>query len=313
MTGFLAGLGAKLAERWATLLVLPGLIYLAVGSAATVLGHRHALDLTQLTNEINRVASRPASSNAGAILLVSAGALAASAVAGLLAAALGQVLERFWHRPQGHYLVDRVTRSRSLRWQRADRAADRLLIQNARDRPEGAPAVGRLSPETVRALARRDAIALEPPAAPTWIGDRFHALAERMRRAYALDVYAVWPRLWLVLPDQPRADITTARDAHTAAARLGGWTVLYLLLTAVWWPALPVAALLAGIAWYKARQTAEAMAELIEAAVDCHARDLAAQLGLACEGRITRRIGEAMTDLLRKDRETRSDLDREEH
>ncbi|MGH3696720.1 MAG: hypothetical protein ACRDRX_22520 [Pseudonocardiaceae bacterium] len=164
------------------------------------------------------------------------------------------------------------------------------------------------SQPTVRALARRDAIAPEPPAGPTWIGDRFHALAVRVRRAYALDIHAVWPSLWLLLPDQPRAEITAARDAHTAAGRLGGWAVLYLLLGTVSWPALLAAAIRAAIAWYRARRTAQTLAELIEAAVDCHARDLATRLGFDCEGPLTRRVGVTMTDLLNKDPETRIEL-----
>ena len=37
MTGFLAEIGSKLADRWAALLVLPGLLYAAAVTAAAVL------------------------------------------------------------------------------------------------------------------------------------------------------------------------------------------------------------------------------------------------------------------------------------
>jgi hypothetical protein len=308
MTGFLAGLGTKLAEKWVALLVLPGLVYLSAAAVAVILGHRHALGLSLLASDIDRLAARPASSNAGVILLTATAALAASATVGLLASALGSVLEWSWHRPEHRWLSSWLTRNRRSRWQRADHAADRHIADDVRNHSWNSTASARLSPATARALARRDAIAPEPPAGPTWIGDRFRALAVRVRRAYALDVHAVWPSLWLLLPDQPRAEITAARDAHTAASRLGGWAVLYLLLGTVWWPALVAAVLLAAMAWYRARRTAQTLAELIEAAVDCHARDLATRLGFDCEGPLPRHVGVTMTDLLNKDPETGIEL-----
>ncbi|MFI6536976.1 hypothetical protein ACIBHY_31315 [Nonomuraea sp. NPDC050547] len=87
----------------------------------------------------------------------------------------------------------------------------------------------------------------------------------RVRRAYALDLLAAWPRLWLLLPDPPRAEITAVQDGHAAAARLGGWALLYLLLGAVWWPALIAAMVLGLTSWYRARSTADVLAALIEA------------------------------------------------
>jgi hypothetical protein len=305
MTGFLAGLGTKLAERWVALLVLPGLIYISAAAAAVVLGHRHALDLSLLASDIVRLAAQPASSNVGVILLTATAVVAASAAAGLLASALGQALEWSWHRPEHRRLSSWLTRNRRSRWQRADQAADWHIADDVRNHSRNSTASAKLSPATIRVLAHRDAIAQEPPAGPTWIGDRFRALAVRVRRAYALDIHTVWPSLWLLLPDQPRAEITAARDGYTAAGRLGGWAILYLLLGTVSWPALLAAVLLAAIARYRARRTAQTLAELIEAAVDCHTRDLATRLGFDCEGPLTRHVGVAMTDLLNKDPETR--------
>jgi hypothetical protein len=42
------------------------------------------------------------------------------------------------------------------------------------------------------------------------------------------------------------------------------------------------------------------LADLTEALTDVHARDLAAALGIECEGRVTRTTGEALTRALGK-------------
>ncbi|MFE0155881.1 hypothetical protein ACFWY5_52720 [Nonomuraea sp. NPDC059007] len=303
MNSFLAGIGAKLAERWATLLVLPGLIYLFAGTVAGVLGHRHALNVSWLASWIDRMAAEPVSASMGAILLVSAGVLSASAVAGLLASVLGRALEWAWHRPEGRRLSRFLTGRRRARWDREDARITRELAASV---PSGRSTV-RLPPAAVAALGRRDAVSLEPPAGPTWIGDRFRALTVRVRRAYALDLLAVWPRLWLLLPDPPRAEITAVQDSHAAAARLGGWALLYLILGAIWWPALLAAVVLGLTSWYRARSTAEVLAALIEAAVDLHACDLAAQLGLSDGGPVTRGLGRSIAELIEKSPETRLD------
>ncbi|NUU21043.1 MAG: hypothetical protein HOV68_05935 [Streptomycetaceae bacterium] len=305
MTGFLAGLGAKLAERWAALLVLPCLIYVSAMTSGLVLGHRHALDSARLTAWIDDMATRHTASNAGVILLVAAGVLSASAVAGLLASALGNTLEWSWHRPEQGSLSRALTRRRQARWRAEDARFARELAAAAAS--VVSPAVrGRtpqLPPGAATALIRRNAVALEPPVGPTWIGDRFRALTRRVHRAYALNLHAAWPSLWLLLPDQPRAEISAGRDAHSAAARLGGWAVLYFLLGTLWWPALPAAVLLFAIAWYRARVTAAVLAELLEAAVDLYIRDLAAHLGLTPDDPLTTRTGQAITDLLEKSSE----------
>ncbi|WP_326770755.1 hypothetical protein OG978_44460 (plasmid) [Streptomyces sp. NBC_01591] len=48
MGGLLSELGKKLAERWFSLLVLPGALYLAVLAVAQTLGHTHPFDALRL-------------------------------------------------------------------------------------------------------------------------------------------------------------------------------------------------------------------------------------------------------------------------
>lgn len=96
MTTFLATLGGKLADTWVSLLVLPGLLYLAVLSAAPVLGHRHALDHGLLTARIDALADDPAAHAPGTVIVFGVLLLVAAAGVSRLTAALGAGVERLW-------------------------------------------------------------------------------------------------------------------------------------------------------------------------------------------------------------------------
>ncbi|SDP26715.1 hypothetical protein [Lentzea jiangxiensis] len=130
------------------------------------------------------------------------------------------------------------------------------------------------------AYARRDRVALEPPERPTWISDRRHALTLRVHRAHGLDITAVWPRLWSVLPDNCRADIHTAQSAYAAAATLTGWAVLYAALVPLWWPLAAIATVTFLTSRVQGRAAMRTLCELVEAAADLHVRSLAEQLGV---------------------------------
>ncbi|KUL21384.1 hypothetical protein [Streptomyces regalis] len=286
MSTFLSTLAGKAAEKWLALLVLPGLVYVACLGAAAVLGHHDALNAVELQHVIDRSATHSSASSPGAILLTAAAVLAAAALAGLTARALGVAVERLWTVPDDRGPARLLVRHRRRRWLRADQERAEAETRSA----------------IARAITRRNAIALELPERPTWIGDRFHAVDERVYRAYDLDLTSAWPRLWLVASDSVRAELGTARDAYGAAARLGGWALLYLPLAVWWWPALPGAAVIALTAWIRGREAAAVLADLVEATVDLHGTLLAQELGLTGERpALTRDTGYDVTVILRKD------------
>ncbi|MEV0640996.1 hypothetical protein AB0I77_39970 [Streptomyces sp. NPDC050619] len=286
MSTFLAALAGKAAEKWLGLLVLPGVCYLACVVAAAVLGHGDALNPGELQQAVDRLAAHPGASNAGAILLVAAGVLAAAALAGLCAGASAVAVERLWTMRGDQWPARALVRRRVRRWRQADAACE---------------AAGTRS-DLARATERRDTIALVRPRRPTWIGDRFHAVDQRVYDAYDLDLGSAWPRLWLVVPDAVRSELVSAREAYGAASRLAGWAPLYLILGAWWWPALLVAVVVAATAWVRGRTAAAVLADLVEATVDLHATTLAEELGVTGERpALTRDIGEAITTTLRKD------------
>ncbi|MEU7067318.1 hypothetical protein [Streptomyces sp. NPDC046161] len=304
MGGFLSALGQKLAERWLTLLALPGALFLATTIAARTLGQAHALDLRRLTERITQWAQNPtATTLAGQIVLLSA-VLAAAAVAGLAAQGLGALVQRIilavdwrtWPRPLRQWTHTRVTR-RQARWtaardryrQQLDADARTLALQQRRADPAPRQAAH-------QALLR---IAAEAPDRPTWSGDRIHAVTVRLKRDHHLDLPVLWPHLWLILPEATRAEITGAEQALTRATTLAGWTLLYAPLTVWWWPAAPLVVVLSLTCRYRMRSAADSYARLLEAAAQLHTTELATQLGIGHTGPLDSALGDALTHQLR--------------
>ncbi|MGW9037006.1 hypothetical protein ACWGQ4_18955 [Streptomyces sp. NPDC055721] len=324
MTAFLATLGGKLADTWLSLLVLPGLLYLAVASAGSVLGHRNPFDHGRLIERIDTMAGAPATHSPGTVVLVAALVLAGSAGVSRLAGALGGGVERLWlgDWPRPLRPVARaLTRRRARRWSAADARYRQALTARAlraasasasvsastsASTSEGPSALGDVrddsttAPDTAELGEARNLIALTHPTRPTWMGDRLLAADARVHRSYAIDLTSAWPRLWLLLPDTAHTEIQTARAALTGAARRAAWGRLYVLPALWWWPAAVIVAVTWAGAWRQGRLAVHEFAELVEAAVDLHGRDLATALGIPCEERLTAAEGLEITRTLRK-------------
>ncbi|MEW2812178.1 hypothetical protein AB0929_34635 [Streptomyces massasporeus] len=302
MNAFLGELGRKLAERWVTLLLLPGALYVAVVTAASVLGQGRALDLRGLSSWIDGLAAARGAGQVGIVVLVAAGALTAATGAGLCAAALGEGVALLWamegRRGPGRWLAER----RRQRWQRAyaEVVAARRAVALSAVPPHGADPEARAALRASLDRCRR--ICPVPADRPTWIGDRLRAVDLRVHHAYRVDLEALWPRLWLALPDPARTELTDAYAAYRANARLTGWGLMYLLVALWWWPAALVAAVTLATAWFRARGAAESLADLVEGAVDLYGRDVATVLGVLADGEgLDRASGDAVSALLRKD------------
>jgi hypothetical protein len=279
VTGFLSELGKRLAERWLTLLVLPGALWVGFAVGAVMLGHRHAFDVGLL---VLQVPEWTRTTNEQVTLL--AVLLGASAAVGLAAQAIGSAVERLalattwrtWPRPWRWLAEFRVAR-RKARWAEANAEFHRL----GNLAYEALVAGQRLDPgPRVRAYRRRERVAPECPDRPTWSGDRLNAVAVRVDRDLHLDLATVWPNLWLVLPGEIRAELTAARQSLTRGATLAGWAIMYAPLTVWWWPAVMITVGTAVAGRYRLRAAADVYADLVEAAARTFVGDLATKLGV---------------------------------
>ncbi|WP_141747266.1 hypothetical protein [Streptomyces agglomeratus] len=294
----LTELGKKLAERWLSLLVLPGALYLAVAATAYTLGHARPFDLHLLTDQITTGAKAPAVATAGGQVVLLAAVLAGAAAVGLMAQSLGSLAEQLhlaadWQTwpAVARRVAGLATKYRRRRWRTASEDWHRLRQDAATARTRGTRADPAARHAARAAMTR---ISPEHPDRPGWSGDRIHAAAVRLERDFHIDLAVLWPHVWLILPDTVRTEITAARQTLARATTLTAWSLLYLPLAAWWWPATAITAVLAFTSWRRTRTAADTYATLLEAATRLHARDLAEHLGLdPCP--LTQDVGDSLT------------------
>ncbi|MFI1936195.1 hypothetical protein ACH44C_03200 [Streptomyces purpureus] len=299
-SAFLSALGGRIAERWLTLLALPGLLFIAAATTATVLGHEHWSDAGKLRTWLDTLAAAPASRSAGTIALVALGLLLGAAAVGTAAQTLGAAVELLWCAEPRGPLLRRLADRRLRRWRAADAAFRTALVTAGRARVAGADDADRLAGLAESRYADRDRIAAAPPRHPFAMGDRLAAPGQRLWRTYRLDLAAAWPHLWLLAADGTRAELHAARVRFAAAARLCAWGAGYLVLGLWWWPAALIGLAATATALHRGRSAAQSFAELTEALADLHLRDLAATLGIPSETPLDRALGERLSQTLRK-------------
>jgi hypothetical protein len=303
VNAFFAELAKKLAERWVGLLAVPGLLFVATAWAGVRLGWAHALDLALLRAQVTALGTAQGKLTVSAQILSAVGLLLASCGIGLVVQALTAPVRAVWLGlwPRGlHRLRDRLTTARAGRWnahvekrhalQREHPAADRT--------PEQQAAID-------DAADRANRIALAPPARPTWMGDRVAAVEQVALNRYSLDLTFGWSRLWLVLPDPVRADLSAAHGQFAATVVTFAWAIPYAVLTVWWWPAAIIALTVGITGWTRARSALAELTDLTEATLDLHGRTLAASLGLAppdSKGALFPDEGQAITRQTRKGR-----------
>ncbi|MEU3643266.1 hypothetical protein AB0E59_07810 [Lentzea sp. NPDC034063] len=302
MTGFLGQLGKNLADKWLSLMAVPGALYLAVLLTARALGQSHTFDVNTLTTSFTGWAKGFSVSSTGGQVALLAAALAACGAVGLVARGLAGGIERVvlaagwrrWPAPLRWAANRRVARRRR-RWDDASRHLDRLREKSARAAALRKPYD---DDELSRAREAVHRIALTRPDRPTWSGDRVQAAAARLLRDHRIDFGLVWPHLWLTLAAPQQDEISAARDTLGRAALLGSWAVLYAPLAFMWWPAAPVALVVAVTAHHRFREAVQVYAQLLEAAVRVYTGPMASQLGIEFTGRLPADIGDQLTDLL---------------
>ncbi|MCX4821430.1 hypothetical protein OG883_16260 [Streptomyces sp. NBC_01142] len=296
MTGFFQALASQLAAKWVSLLLLPGALFTATAWIAAHLGHAHALDVGRLDDTVSvNYRSLSHGSTGAQILTVIVFLLAATGV-GLVVQALAGPTRALWLGRWPGWAAARLVRHRRNRWN--------SLVQRRRSAAGITDAVARQAAVDA-AAARINRMALAEPGRPTWMGDRIHAVEQVSFDRYGLDLTFCWSRLWLVLPDSVRTEITVANSAFAGAVAVGAWTVPYLGLACVWWPAAVVAVFVGVTGWARGRSAVADLGALAEAAVDLHGRSLAQALGVGGTDAtmpLDTTEGKAVTDIVRKGR-----------
>jgi hypothetical protein len=271
VNGLLAVLGAKLTDRWLSLLALPGMVFVTTAVWGVVAGHHHAFEVDDPWRELVRFSRR-----AGVLpVMTAAGLVIAAIVAGYVARGAGGVVRTVWFgqwrgpaAPLGAWLT---TRRRA----RAERVADAHGI---------------------------DLIVAYLPARSTWMAERLRLSQARVAAQYGgLDLPSIWPRLWLLVPEETRTQVAVARGALESASVLAGWGLVYLALGAAWYPATLVGLVLLLVAWRLGRARSDVLAELIESTVDVYLPLLLSAFGVVGpHTHVTREVAAVVNDRIRK-------------
>jgi hypothetical protein len=113
---------------------------------------------------------------------------------------------------------------------------------------------------------------------PTLFGNLLKAAEEYPSVRYGLDTVVCWPRLYLVMPEAARKEISSAREKINENVRLMIWSFLFLVW-GFWWPWAFLSISITWIAYRGMVMSAEVYGDLVKATFDLYRFDLYKALG----------------------------------
>jgi hypothetical protein len=259
LSSFWTGIGGKLADRWVAAILSPAFLFWGAGLAAA----------GQVDYLARRFGERTGTEQAAIVV----GAFVLVAVSGFVVEALAlpilRLLEGYWPRR-----FDRVRRaltvrrssrieSAAIRW-RELALAQRARAHTATERDEYARLDRLRSQAPLRAELRM----------PTRLGNVLRAAEQRPLERYGLDTIVCWSRLWLLLPDTARTELSSARGQIDIRAEVWVWAVLFSCWGVfVWWT--PLVGLAVALAVYRSlTDSAVVYGDLVVATYDVYRVDL---------------------------------------
>ena len=105
---------------------------------------------------------------------------------------------------------------------------------------------------------------------PTRLGNVLRAAEDYPSVRYGLAISVVWPRLWLVLPDSTRNELSTARQSLDERTRLLIWGLLFAIWSIWSWWAIPIAIGVVAVAYRGMFGAARVYGDLLRASFDLH-------------------------------------------
>lgn len=288
MVKFWDKLSEGLAESWNSRLLLPGAAFLALGILALTWRFGYS-------GLVGLLASLP--STLGIILAVLG--LFFIVISGWLVQRLSlpamRLFEGYWPGFLGRL-------SRAL----GQRLAGKIKARRARLAALAAD-FDKLTPEQRWEYAALDASLPSYPLRqenflPTRLGNLLRAAEEYPNLRYGLETSVTWPRLWLLLPETSRSEISAAREALDASTRRLVWGIACTVwVMFAWWAPL-VAVGVAAASYWSMLSDAEIYGQLLRAAYDLHRADLYRTLRweLPADPEKELPLGQALTEYLHR-------------
>lgn len=261
-TKFLETLGGKLAEKWLGTILTPAFLFWVGGLGVWIWRYgwlsvecwfkQHSQPL-QITLSI------------ASLLLV----LISAIIVNRCEFTVLRILEGYWISPfkrlQGLYSQSKQKRRDKLKNKIQPLRA--LIYENTRP----------LTPEENEEYIRFDLILHYFPVnqvMPTKLGNILRAAEERSQVYYGLDAFVCFPRLWLLLPDNVKMELTEARNTLNTGASLWLWSLLFILWGFIAWWAILIGILCAYLSYQWMLNSAIIYGDLLESTFDLYRFEL---------------------------------------
>jgi hypothetical protein len=295
LSSFWSGIADQLAQRWISVLVAPAFVFWVSGLLAFVTSSADRRAYVGRLGSDALAQGTPvqvALLVAGLIGLLASGMLVKSATLPLI-----RLMEGYWPRALSgvrKVLTNRLE-ARVTRWDAAYQPLARKYAAQT------------LTAEELETYIDLDEKLNSLPAdqtrwMPTRLGNILRAGESRPYEKYRLDSVTCWPRLWFVLPNDVREEISRARSSLDDATATVAWALLFIAFTLFAWWAPFVGAAVALFAYTQVLSAATLYGQLTEAAFDNYRADLYRNLRfpLPANSGDEVRQGEAITQFLRR-------------
>jgi hypothetical protein len=250
---FLSSVGGKVAEQFVAQLYAPAYVFWAGGAA--LYAHAHWSEVRSLAETLKE--SEIVVLGGAWLLLVTA------------SASIGQRFEPTVIRILEGYHWPAWLRERRKALFRDRYKKNENLLQSLAPKVESGKATEEERRQYVEADLRQRTMPPDPTEImPTRLGNILRSAERRIEAKYGLDPRICGARLWLLISNDVRESLSTARSALDIGARSFLWGGLFAIWAFLSWWALAVAivALLASYAWMV--NAADEYGELLESAFD---------------------------------------------
>lgn len=267
LTKFWEGIGSKLSERFIAAVFSPAFAFWLGGALAWAWRNRNKGYLETLDAWANRLDTLPIFAQVALVILALLGVTASGFVAQRLSLPVLRLLEGYWPgwlRPLRDALVTRKQHRFEKwgdQWQKLQAIDEHKLTRRQYDELVDLEDRLRGTPSSARVM-------------PTRLGNILRAAEGRPEDRYGLDGVRCWPRLWLMLPDTTRTELTTSRGSLDASAVGWLWSALFVVWTPLAWWAAPVGIAAAVFMYRELLTSAEVFGELFVSAYDLHRSSL---------------------------------------
>lgn len=205
-----------------------------------------------------------------------------------------RLLEGYWPRWM-QPLKKRLIKKQKLKAEQAEKRFQALATKG----------IGRLTPEEADEYVQLDWQLKQTPTEsdrlmPTQLGNILRAAERRPLEKYGLESVICFPRLWLLLPNEVKTELTEARARLNTMVRVWTWALLFLIWGVWTWWAIPVGILSALLAHRWMLNAAATYGDLVESAFDLHRTALYQSLRFPLPKNPTeeQQTGRALTDYL---------------